>query len=824
MKRQFVYSALAGAVSLCTISCVKENLNDRISVNDGDEIVFGVSAAYDGPKTKTEYGDIVGNEQKINWTAGDRVEIYSPDSPTSYNKVEYAIANIGQSGDNSHATLAKIEDAGLHWGDGDQSFYAVYPSKNSIVNEDIKEQYKFENGILTAYVPVNQQHTITKGGATGWTAKPNMEFSYMAAEAHIAKDNRADGVDLLFKPLVSTLEITLSGKSNVSLNSINIVSNNPEQPIAGLFTCDLTNHNENDFNCTCPASQTLRTQITVPLYYQAGNERKAVRLAEGESITVNVFLLPHMTQSDLSVRVSGLNVASVEAKLVVPGTSDPIDLSPHKKTRVKLPTPTIKGGNRWVASINDDVLLSQLSIPATANSFSYMYSGESPDIYKTQVVNFARQWASGVRCFELRGPNNESGNSLSNVQLQCNRTDLGVTFGQAVSYIKEALDKTVGKDGKKEFAIIMPAFESGAGRGGRVTDFANDLNQFCSDLEAGGLDLVTYRRNITVGELRGKVMVLARITSEEDGENYLANITPADGVVYIDQWGSLKDNWQRRGYPVPNWGRNDEYAQSMEYHMLEGNNSSTFVPNALPSRDEAKVNFIHKTKRSDGSEGQAYVQDWARVVKESKNYWLYTDYESWPSDRSTAYYAYWKESLTEKQNDIWNTFLKSIDDNDGQMGASFYINSLDGYYVDPSIPLSYKPYVEGRSVKYWSSDIHVSGNRETYSFGNGGIAGNIGDFAKDINAWYYTKILGMGEENIYGPMNIVILDRVFPAYVGHEPVENDPWAPDEEDMTGGDYLPQVIIDNNFRFPLLINGAEGTGSYDSGYQSGGNIIK
>lgn len=68
-------------------------------------------------------------------------------------------------------------------------------------------------------------------------------------------------------------------------------------------------------------------------------------------------------------------------------------------------------------------------------------------------------------------------------------------------------------------------------------------------------------------------------------------------------------------------------------------------------------------------------------------------------------------------------------------------------------------------------------------YGNGGIAGNIDAFATDINNWFYDEILRYGEENIYGPMNIVILDRVYEA-------------------GGGSYLPSVIINNNYRFPLI----------------------
>ena len=353
-----------------------------------------------------------------------------------------------------------------------------------------------------------------------------------------------------------------------------------------------------------------------------------------------------------------------------------------------------------------------------------------------------------------------------------------------------------------EFAMIMPAFESNAGRGGRVTDFANDLNQFFTDHK--DYKYVTYGRDLTVGDARGSLMFIARITSEEDGDLELP--TPGQGV-FIDQWGSLKDNWARRGYPVDNWAKKDNLGtKAMEYYMINGNKEAGFVPSGMPTK--GTVNYIHNTKRQDGSTGTAYIQDWARVVKETKNYSLYDVYRReytvipiWTYYYDHTKYAYWQESLKEKQGDIWNTFELAIDDNNNQQGSTFYINCLDGYYVDDNVPLSKKPYIEGYSESYMAN-----GGEDSYSYGNGGVAGNIEGFATDINNWFYNEILKYGTSNIYGPMNIVILDRVY------EP-------------GGGSYLPSVIINNNYRFPLITSDdIQGQTNSDASYVSGGNLIK
>ena len=791
--------SLLGTIVFTMVGCKDDEFTQENNIPKGNGIVFGANASYAGePKTRTEYGDYVTDSdgkkisQEIKWLDSDEVDIYSPKSPNKQ-KVEYGITKVNE----NQAYLLALGD-GLQW-DGSsstQSFYAIYPSKESMNNEAVKQVVSFDNGLLKGYIPINQQHTITKSGNV-WTAKPNMDYLYMAAVQKDytipAADAENDGISLHFVPLTTTLELTIVGPTVAPIASINVFANDG-QNIAGYFTCDLTQANttsEQNSNLTCnyEESATVRDMITISGYYDDNGTQKPLELADGESITFNVFLLPHADLSNISIRVAGFNTASKTMALTG------VTLHPNQKTCVKVKAPQIEkdGVNNWITGMDDKVLISQLSIPGTANSFSSNYSGTDAEYYKAQTATFKQQWNAGIRCFELRCPNNDGGNSLEGVQLQCNRENLGITFGQAVDMIWNEV-KNSG-----EFAMIMPAFESNAGRGGRVTDFANDLNQFFTD--HSDYKYVTYGRELTVGDARGSLMFIARITSEEDGGLTLP--TPGQGV-FIDQWGSLKDNWARRGYPVDNWGKNENWGtNAMEYYMINGNGSRDFVPKGVPTK--GAVNYMHNTIREDGSEGTAYIQDWARVVKESKNYLLYSSTDYW-GNVEYSQYAYWNESLNEKQTDIWKTFELAIEDNNNQQGSTFYINCLDGYYVDSNVSLSYKPYVEGRSDSYRDGYSVTAGNNATYGYGNGGVAGNIDAFATDINNWFYNEILKYGASNIYGPMNIVILDRVY------------------EDG-GGSYLPSVIINNNYRFPLITSDdVQGQTNSDASYTSGGNVIE
>ena len=766
----------------------------------GNGIVFGASAGYVG--TRTAYGDYTNGDdgqpasQEILWIENDRVEVYSPTSPT-VKQVEYEVKNLNPT-DAGSAFLASYQNQdGLQWSaDKTQDFYAVYPSRTSIKNQEMVTEHniRFDSGTLYGFIPINQEYRFTRetGAAGGWKCEPTMDWQYMAARLDnftVPHDGTDGEISLNFKPLVTTLEITLQGPS-APLAQMNIDA--PEgTKIMGEFSCDLTAGNwANGGAPDCDFVQSTLTEenrVTINLYDTSGSP---ITLAEGEYLTINVFLLPVENLTNLSIRLAGYNTASRTLVLNEGATETevgtPITLSPHMKTRVTIKAPkSIEGTNQWMSGLSDNVYVSQLSIPGTANSFSYGYTGSNSDWYKAQTADIDKQWEAGIRCFEIKCPEVNGNNAdLANSPVQCNRTNVGYTFGQAVQAIWNKVSGTVDDEGKPtEFAMIIPAYESGTGHSenpgdGGVVAFMNALNNFYENHRS--YTYVTYGRDLTLGKARGGLMFVARVTSEEDENVSLDN--PVEGVV-VKGWGSLKDLWKRRGYDYPDWAINSSnYSQSMEYLMLNGNTYSGFSF-TMPQKGE--TNFYHGTVRADGTSSTqgAYVQDWNRVSPESRNYQLYDHTVYGYGDRQ---YCYWPESYQEKLDDVWNTFLKSIEANDGQQGDAFYINSLDGFFIDENIELSFKPYVAGRKD---------SGMSWSYDYGNGGTAGNIAAFATRINQDFFAKIQEYGPTNIYGPMNVVLLDRVYQNADGSD---------------SGSRLPSTIINNNFRFPLLIKESVGGG--------------
>ena len=176
----------------------------------------------------------------------------------------------------------------------------------------------------------------------------------------------------------------------------------------------------------------------------------------------------------------------------------------------------------WMASLSDEAYLSQLCIPGTHDSCTgegwqglAVLVGES--MGKTQELTIARQLEAGVRCFDLRPCVNGQSLVINHGMLQTKATFVNVVrqLGQFVA------------DHPTEFVIVIMRHETdgdsnNSGWGGLISAALNS-----SDIRP---TLADYRRDITVGELRGKVLILSR---DSYGD------TPRG--AYIEGWGHAAD-------------------------------------------------------------------------------------------------------------------------------------------------------------------------------------------------------------------------------------------------------------------------------------------
>jgi hypothetical protein len=195
--------------------------------------------------------------------------------------------------------------------------------------------------------------------------------------------------------------------------------------------------------------------------------------------------------------------------------------------------------------------------------------------------------------------------------------------------------------------------------------------------------------------------------------------------------------------------------------------------------------------------GKAYVQEWHRVVPDGGIPATKLHYGG-STNSGYSIWVKWPGSITEKKEAIKDLFNKSVATK-GTAGDDLYINVLSGYYATTNHAPSITPITE---------NITTSRGTKT-DFTNQGKGGDYEGLAYDLNNYVYELLSatpGAGEATRtklkqQGPWGLVVLN-----HIGTNP--NDKSVD----------LVDLIMMNNFRFPLAIgsyNEQGGTGSGTGG---------
>lgn len=352
-----------------------------------------------------------------------------------------------------------------------------------------------------------------------------------------------------------------------------------------------------------------------------------------------------------------------------------------------------------------------------------------------------------------------------------------------------------------------------------------------------GTKKALYRQDKTVEEARGSLFCIARPTSNgEDNyavitmeqwrpgqvstyKNRIASTTYAHtiatpvvtdpNILVIHGWGALKDKWYARGFTDCIYHRGNGWSEfqsalgveqcktAMGYNAdrpgrpFDTSSKSTDAFTTLSEGDwYSKVhtttgkttdlalesNFYYSTVCQEHATPQsnaAWVQEWARVSKETKTYTI-----------SNSQYVKWIESKKEKENDILECLEKALDDVSGNI---IYINSLCGYYITDEVPKSIYPNsltdynISYEDMNYWGTYYYYiqPATLSTMS-SDAGMCGDIANFASDMNSYFLDKLQSKldADKRLAGSTGIVLMDRV-------------------SNTGAGAKIPSIIIANNF---------------------------
>lgn len=788
MRTRPLMGALVSTAILLAGCQESEITKPKETWHKGDNVEFRARAGYEnngGNDTRTVYtGETYEFEgktyERVDWVAGDQIRIFCQEAQNpaeGHNYADYKIvSHKNEGGKEDYGYLERVNPNGsLQWGDPSKkhTFYAFYPSPAQ--NSQLEMSDNWAKGV----VPMEQTPLeITSTDNTNFVAKPNMDYAFMTAKA-VMEPGSSNEVNLSFKSMVTALELELQGPDQQTVNLTDIRISSDTENLTGPFTCDLERVATDGYpECNILPTSDERHTVNVSLVDKETG--KPFSLSSGQTLKVTVFLLP--LDDYKALKISLQTAKGIKSHDLKKNDGTTMVVKSHLKNLVKnIQVPANFKANQWLSHMNDEVLLSQLSIPGSGNSYSYVYSGSDVDNFKAQTLDIEGQWNLGVRAFEVTtGREADTGKSTfgdGGLIISNSLGTLSNTVAEAVEKVYSMLTAN-----PNEFAMMIISYQPSKG--------ARDGNQFIKEFMDwyDNLNIHTsghtalFRPGLSIGDVRGKMMFILRPTSLDEQllSDDTRNLIKGKDFLVIDGWGTLQDKWKLRGYPVTSQV-GTAGTGTMEEKMMMEHRSGTEAPAFKPLLTKGVANFTYQSNQ----EFSAWVQEWPRVVEEDLKLPLWST--GWIS--KTYYWVHWGESYNEKLQDAKDTFDKSIADKTNQ--SSVYINSLCGYFIDKGKKETCKP------VNNLSGD----------DMGTWGVTyGNFDTFSKKINNDFYRYVLSKSntQGSLSGPVGVVMINRVG--------------TDDASRM-----MPNVIISNNFKFPLLTKDPSAGKTNGNTYQSGGDAI-
>lgn len=613
MSKYIKFLALAGAALL--LGACQEDLGlETGTITPGNEILFGANAYFENgePQTRTEYGDIVGNQIEVLWVPGeDRMDIACPQAVGAPgHQAEYMVSELendttsgwngdGVAGNDRASVLVRKSPVGLQWSASrTHNFYAAYPSKNQIaaraagkLAQDIIDQlgmtvsYNQETNVETAtlrgFIPVDQSPAAgnIKDTRDGWEVKPDMTYAYMVANASHTYGAGAT-VSLLFEPQVTALEFEIVSSD---LTGDNMQATYPQFTILGAqlfsrsgkqmagqftYTYPLAGSGTGEFNTIAANGYEKITQTF----------GDGLLVAKGQSVKCTFFMLPGVAYNEGISGDLGLTVIyRVGNNPQVKTASLKKEIAPKKKyffSNVKLPAIEENvSSSRWFSALADNIYVSQVSIPVASNVFAHAdYGFQTKSIQ--QVQTYTDLWDRGVRGFELvtRRAVTKSGTryttdntwSLKTAHFVCDEVAHEVFDNTSDDYIDFgiAFETLLGKlkQNPKETLVLICTYQA-ISDGYDPNSYVKQLLNYFDDLVENNIvsmdDFVQLHANSTVEDIRGKICVIIRPGDDdrfEDIKEIENDVLYSKDIELKSNDGTKETDWSGNLLLIQDWG------------------------------------------------------------------------------------------------------------------------------------------------------------------------------------------------------------------------------------------------------------------------------
>lgn len=521
-KKYFMISALA----LFACSCQDEE-QGGVQPTPGQDVQFG--ATLEQNSSRTIYGTEDATGFPIYWVEGDEVVVFSPEcaSEGGVGSATYKV-HVDNETQNYASSLDKTGDIGVRWGDNETgSFYSIYPA--SSLYTKIGSDYK----TATLTMPAQQDNNIvTENGQKIVRSDMRSCFMYAATSGV----NSGETVNLKYKPLSTAIRFTLTGPQTgnpVTITYVRIYAPSTTY-ISGTYNVDLSTATDDKLPTMTVVEGTGRNYVTMNA--ADASTGAYLTLAQGETIEMNAFLLitgNTVMTDDWYIEVGTGSGKSYKKYLSSTVSDEDRTLKPGMVHRLTQALPPITSDEwsaaNWMANLQRNVYLSEISIPGTWYSRHSEYQPVSNDL--------KAQYNIGVRAFHLdtrwRGYKTILGTLWGEpVDLGVVDTDDHTFYEGGVGFkgdkyldiesgaptFESCLEDITGCIQPDEYMVVICTFAQGSGDYKYETgkNWIHKISEICNmdKFKDKVIEASSLNQNSTVADALGKVIVIVNTFTE----------------------------------------------------------------------------------------------------------------------------------------------------------------------------------------------------------------------------------------------------------------------------------------------------------------------
>lgn len=502
------------------VSCNEEEIDPNKGEHSGKKVSFSISEA----DTRTVYDP--DEPLQINWVENDKVRIFC-DEAEDVKQADYTVAQIEK---NTGKLVAYEDEKGLAWGGDDDvhNFYAVYPADNNTIAS-------MENGKVTIKANLNQICTLGNLVGKMYETSPDMTNAIMVA---YQQTKPVETVGLRFKPIMTTLEVVIRGGETENIADVEVsgISINMEASAYGASSEQFIY----DINTGELVRGTLNSTVQFFVGIKGKDGINTVKLKSGQSVKLTAFLPPVAINGDHKITIRVHATGSTELSATIGGptkdNSSTIEITKSSKTKITLPWINKENtGNNWITPLDDDIYVQQLSIPGTHDSAANETS--LSDAGQTQSKTIEEQFNMGIRAFDLRTAYNTD---QGRMWMYHGYSNCYKSLNTVLTTLSNKLKENPG-----EFIFIQFRHEDESSiiLGGTEKD-KNKWSEIYNELKNFDKQIVQWRNDLTIGECRGKMIIVTRhnytnrtkvALVENFPENSLGNATLNGNTTYYVQ-------------------------------------------------------------------------------------------------------------------------------------------------------------------------------------------------------------------------------------------------------------------------------------------------